>query len=112
MASVLLQLPLARATLAGVVTSSENPTTVTFQEITNLTTVAQTFTAPANVRWFKIYAPDTNTVNVRFKVGGTATTSSGIQLQAGRSEDCPFSGNISVIAESGSNQSVCVQFGV
>lgn len=112
MASVLIQLPSTSASIGGTVTTSELASTVTYQEITNLTTSAQTFTAPASVRYFKIYAPDTNASNVRFKVGGTATTTSGIQLQAGRSEDCFMAGNISVIAESGSNQSVYVQFSV
>lgn len=83
----------------------------TFQEILNLTTSAQTFTAPAGVKWCKVYADDTNAANIRVKIGGTATTTSGIQFQPGRSEDYTAVGNISVIAESGTNQKICVQFG-
>lgn len=82
-----------------------------YQEITNLTTSVQTFTAPAGSKWFMIQADDTNVANIRFKVGAAATTTSGIQLQPARSEDCPVGGNISVIAESGTNQKVYVQFG-
>lgn len=94
------------------IATSETSRTGSYQEITNLTTVAQTFTAPANVKWFKIMADDTNSANIRFKVGAAATVSSGMQLQPGRSEDCSMGGNISVIAESGTNQKVYVQFGV
>jgi hypothetical protein len=85
--------------------------TGTYQEITNLTTVAQTFTAPAGAKWFKIMADEANTANVRYKVGAAATTTSGMQLQSGRSEDNMIGGDISVIAESGTNQKVYVQFG-
>lgn len=85
--------------------------TPTFQEITNLTISAQTFTAPAGAKWCKVYAPDTNSVNVRIKLGGTATITSGVQLQPGRSEDFAVAGNISVIAESSTNQQVNVTFG-
>lgn len=85
--------------------------TPTFQEITNLTISAHTFTAPAGAKWCKVYAPDTNSVNVRIKLGGTATITSGIQLQPGRSEDFAVAGNISVIAESSTNQQVNVTFG-
>ncbi len=83
----------------------------TFQEILNLTTVAQTFTAPAGAKWCKVYVDDTNAANIRVKLGGVATISSGIQFQPGRSEDFGVAGNISVIAESGTNQKVNVTFG-
>jgi hypothetical protein len=58
-----------------------------------------------------IEADDTNSANIRVKIGGTATISSGIQFQAGRSEMIKGGGNISVIAESGTNQKISVQFG-
>lgn len=93
-------LPVAQAALAA-----------TFQEITNLTTVAQTFTAPAGAKWAKVYADNTNTPNIRVKIGGTATTSSGISFEPGRSEDFSAVGNISVIAESGTNLKINVTFG-
>lgn len=86
--------------------------TPTFQEILNLTNSAQTFTAPAGAKWCKINTDDTNTANIRVKIGGTATTSSGVQFQPGRSEDYSAVGNISVICETAAtNQKICVQFG-
>jgi hypothetical protein len=89
----------------------ETALSITFQEILNLTTTAQTFTAPAGAKWMLIEADDTNSANIRVKIGGTATISSGIQFQAGRSEMIKGGGNISVIAESGTNQKISVQFG-
>jgi hypothetical protein len=83
-----------------------------YQEITDLTITAQTFTAPVGAKWCKIYAEDTNVANIRVRIGGTATVTSGLQLQPGRSEDFNAVGNISVIAESGTNQKVNVHFGV
>jgi len=87
--------------------------TGSFQEILNLTNSAQTFTAPASVKWCKIYADDTNVANIRVKLGGTATTTSGMQFMPGRSEDFLLSGDISVITESAdTNQKINVHFGV
>lgn len=86
--------------------------TPSYQEITNLTITAQTFTAPVGAKWCKIYAEDTNVADIRVRIGGTATVTSGLQLQPGRSEDFNAVGNISVIAESGTNQKVNVHFGV
>jgi hypothetical protein len=88
------------------------PLTPSYQEIVNLTTVPQTFVAPANAIWAKVYAFDTNLFGIRVKMGGVSSTSSGIQFQAGRSEDFQAVGNISVCAEGGTNQKICVQFGV
>jgi hypothetical protein len=106
-AAVLAQL-LALTTAVAVV-----PKVASYQEIVNLTTVAQTFVAPVGAKWLKIMAIDTNSVNIRFKIGGAvATISSGMQLQAGRSEDFDLGGDISVIAESGVNQKVTVIYGV
>lgn len=85
--------------------------TPTFQEILNLTTTAQTFTAPAGAKKCFIMTDDTNTANIRVKLGGTATTTSGLQFQPGRAEPLEFAGDISVIAESGTNQKIMVQFG-
>lgn len=103
-----------RAVLAtdqpAVPTQSPLNTTGTYAEIVNLTTVAQTFTAPANAVGFLIEADSTNVANVRFKVGATAAVASGVMLQPGRSEYLPLGANISVIAESGANQKVYVQW--
>jgi len=96
---------------SGQIETSPAPNvTGTYAEITNLTTVAQTFTAPANAVGFSIQALSSNTVNLRFKVGAAATISSGVRLEPGRSEYFPLGANISVIAESGTNQAVNVQW--
>jgi hypothetical protein len=94
------------------VTTSPAANTATFDQITNLTTVAQTFTAPANAVGFKIQAPSTNTANITWRVNGTATATEGILMEPGRSEDFDAAGNISVIAVSGTNQVVTVQWKV
>jgi hypothetical protein len=107
------------ASMSVVVASDQTALSVTqtaqvgsYAEITNLTTSAQTFTAPAGAKWAKVQADDTNTANVRVKIGAAATVSSGMQFQPGRSEDYVGVGNISVIAESGTNQKIYVQWGV
>ena len=76
--------------------------TASFDEKLTLTTV-DTFTAPANAIGGKIYAKTGNPGNVVFKQGGTATTTSGIFLESGRSEDLLNGSNVSVISESGTN---------
>jgi hypothetical protein len=86
--------------------------TPTYEEILDLTTSAQTITAPANAKWCKIQADDTNSGTLRVKIGGAATVSSGMQFQPGRSEDYSAAGDISVIAESGTGNKIYVQFGV
>ena len=63
-----------------------------------------TITAPANAVEVIIQADDTNTENLRFKIGGTATTTSGIQLQPGRSETLKVGANISIIPEAGTQK--------
>lgn len=80
--------------------------------ITNLTTTAQTFTAPANAVGYLIQYPSiaTNTDNVRFFSGVTATISTGIRLEPGRSEYVPLGASVSVIAETASSQTVCIQW--
>lgn len=82
-----------------------------YAEITNLTTTAQTFTKPANAVGFILETLSDNTVNVRYKIGATATTTSGMRMEPGRDTGyVPCAANISVIAESGSNQVVTVQW--
>lgn len=97
-----------------VLTKSPINPTGNYAEITNLTTSAQTFTAPANSVGFVIETLSDNTNNVRYKVGAAATTTSGMRLEPGRSET--YAGgpaaNISVIAEGGTNQVVSVQWTV
>lgn len=120
MASVYLNLPLTSINLSGVATEATlqdildevGPSVISFQEIDDLTTDAQSFTAPAGAKWFKISAGAQNgSSNIRYRVGGTATSTSGIRLEPSRTEDHMAAGNISVIAESGADLYVCVIFG-
>ena len=76
--------------------------TNSYAEYLTLTTV-QTFTAPASAVGGKIMAQDSNSANVRYKQNGTATTTSGMQLQPGRSEDFTGGSDITVVSESGTN---------
>lgn len=76
--------------------------TGSFAELLTLTTV-QTFTAPANAVGALIQASDANVANIRIKQGAAATTTSGIQMQAGRSESLTNGTDISVCSESGTN---------
>jgi len=63
-----------------------------------------TITAPSNAVEVIIQADDTNTENMRFVIGGTATSSIGVQLQPGRSETLKVGSNISIIPESGTQK--------
>lgn len=66
-----------------------------------VSTVA-TITAPANALGFILMNLDTSTTNMRYRIGATATASSGQQLQPGRDTGyIPCGANISIIAESG-----------
>lgn len=66
-----------------------------------VSTVA-TLTAPANTVGFILMNLDTSTANVRWRIGATATSSSGQQLQVGRDTGyVPCAANISICAESG-----------
>ncbi len=61
-----------------------------------------TETAPTGATGFILMAPDTNTANIRFRIGATATTTTGLQLQAARDSGfIPCGANISICAESG-----------
>lgn len=105
----------ANTSLATIATNSAKvpiATTGSFSCITNLTTTAQTFTAPANAVGFSIQYPSisTNTDNVRWGVGGTVTTSTGLRLEPGREDSLQVGANVSVIAETASSQTVCIQW--
>lgn len=88
------------------------PANGSYAEITNLTTTAQTFTAPANAVGFVIEALSDNTQNIRYKIGAAATTTSGMRLEPGRSENFNQgpAANVSVCAEGGTNQVVTIQW--
>jgi hypothetical protein len=69
-----------------------------------------TLTAPAGAMGFLLTNLDTSTANIRWAVGATATASVGTQLQPGRDTGFfPVGGNISVCAESGT-QNYSVQW--
>lgn len=72
---------------------------------------AVTLTVPANAVGFMIEASSGNTVNLRWAVGATATTTAGMRLEPGRDSGfIPSAANVSVIAESGTNQEVEIQW--
>jgi hypothetical protein len=62
----------------------------------------QTLTAPANAVGFILMNNDTSTTNMRWAIGRAAAVGTGQQLQPGRSSDMVYyTGNVSIIAESG-----------
>lgn len=68
---------------------------------TTVSTVA-TITAPANAVGFILMNLDSSSANIRYRIGATATSSSGQQLQPGRDTGyVPCAANISICAESG-----------
>lgn len=95
-----------------IVSSAGVNTSGSYAQITNLTTTAQTFTAPAGAIGFIMEADSSvNTVNLRWSIGSAATTTSGLVLEPGRDTGyIPCGANISVIAVSGVSQSVAVQW--
>ena len=61
-----------------------------------------TLTAPANATGFMLEADAANTATMRWAIGATATTSLGMQLQAGRDTGyIPAGSNITLVSESG-----------
>ena len=68
---------------------------------TSITTSPSTISAPAGAVGFKILAPSTNTDNIRWQVGASASSSSGFLMEPGRSEDLGVGINISVASVSG-----------
>lgn len=74
-----------------------------------VSTVA-TLSAPANCVGFILMNLDTSTANIRWAVGRTAATNLGEQLQPGRDTGfVPIGANVSVIAESGT-QNIDIQW--
>lgn len=71
-----------------------------FAEDLSVSTTPETFTAPAGAFAALIEADDTNTTNIRVKMGATAGTASGIQFQPGRSEMYEAGTDISYCTES------------
>ena len=96
----------------AIATKSPVNATGTLNQITNLTNVAQTLTAPAGAVGFLLEALSDNTANLRWAIGSTATTTSGMRLEPGRDSGfLPIGANISVICETAAtNQVVSVQW--
>lgn len=87
-------------------TISNPAQTLEYGSVTNLTTTAQTFSKPSGSFGVMVQADDTNTANIRVAAGVTATASVGFQLQPGRSESWDGASDLSVFAESGTNQKI------
>jgi hypothetical protein len=85
--------------------SVSNSTTVT-------NTSATTFTPPANAVGFVVESESSNTVNLRYACGTTATTSVGMLLEPGRDSGyIPSSGTVTVIcATAATNQAASIQW--
>lgn len=92
---------------------SVTPTSNTNGSISNnaaVTTTASTFTAPANAVGFLLEAESSNTANIRWAIGSTASASVGTIAESGRDTGyIPGAANISVVAISGT-QAVSVQW--
>lgn len=75
-----------------------------------VSTTASTFTAPANAVGFLLEAESSNSANIRWAIGSTATASVGTLTEPGRDTGyIPGGANISVVAISGT-QAVSIQW--
>lgn len=81
------------------------------QQIVNLTTIQQSFTPPANAVGFILESDSGNTVNLRWAIVTAVTTTAGVLMEPGRDTGyIPCGAAVNVIAVSGSNQSVYIQW--
>lgn len=78
--------------------------TASFDEDNTVSTTPETFVAPAGAFACLISADETNTTNIRVKMGGTSSPTSGTQFQGGRSELYEGGSNISYCTESGTGK--------
>ena len=96
--------------ISGTVTSSINSNA----QVHNSTVVGTspiTFTPPANAVGFVVEAESSNTVNLRYAAGTTASTTVGMLLEPGRDlEYVPTSATVTVCAVSGSGQAASIQW--
>jgi hypothetical protein len=97
MASVYIDLPLSSS-------GSTSSQTSIFIEDATVSTTPETFTAPTGAFAALIQADDTNTPNLRIKMGAAASLTSGIQFQPGRSELFEGGTDISYCTESGTGK--------
>lgn len=70
----------------------------------SVTTGVGTEVAPLQAKWCKIYADKLNTDDIRIMIGGTVTNTTGIAIEAGRSEDFMVAGDISHVSVSGNQK--------
>jgi len=88
------------------------PNTGGYTEVTNLNFGAAPTVSLTGVKWARIEADPTNTVAIRWKIGGTATATSGMRLAAGGFAEIFCSGNLSITPEAAStNQKVYITYG-
>lgn len=96
--------------VSGTVTSSVNSNA----QVNNSTVVGTspiTFTPPANAVGFVVEAESSNTVNLRYAAGTTASTTVGMLLEPGRDSGyIPTSAIVTVCAVSSSAQSASIQW--
>lgn len=106
MASVYLDLPVETVSISGTVqaVSGANPSGSVVNGTLSGTT-ASSEAAPSNAVGFIIMGTGTNTDNIRYRIGGTASTSAGITLEPGRDSGVvPIAATISICATaSGTN---------
>jgi len=102
-------IPIAGATGSSVTVVPN--TAGSYAQSTVVGTAAVTFTKPANAVGFILMASSSNSVNLRFAVGATPTTTSGMRLEPGRDTGyIPVGADLKVVAESSSNQEAQVQW--
>ncbi len=79
---------------------------------TSLTaTTATTATKPSNAVGFIVQAPSDNTHDIRWRVGGTASTTAGMPLEPGRDSGfVPASANVSVCAVTSGTNAFAIQW--
>jgi len=110
--------PLLDNTGAAVLSSSSVVQTIpganaagSFSQATLTGTTAATITAPSNATGFILLAPSTNTHNIRWCIGATASTSNGMLTEPGRDTGVvPCIGAISVCAVTSGTNAYSIQW--
>lgn len=96
--------------ISGAVTSGAN-TNGQVNNSVSVGTSPTTFTPPANAVGFVVEAESSNTVNLRYACGTTASTTVGMLLEPGRDSGfVPSSATVTVCAVSSSGQAASIQW--
>lgn len=96
---------------SAIATKSPVNTNGSQSDATLTATTASTETVPANAVGFIIQAIDTNTNNIRWRVGSAASATTGMQLQAGRDSGfVPVAANVSICAEASGTNAYQIQW--